>query len=127
MYSWLGKSFSEYIQHIQNISFLKTMKVPSWILFSLPDALWLYALTTLIIFIWQRKLSIHSLPWILFCPFIAFATEIGQGLKVIPGTFDIKDIIAYSIAIIISYCHLVNYNHLPNKLITIKKYEKNLL
>jgi len=128
IYRWLGDSVSGNISRIQNSSAIQNIKVPNWIKYNVPDGLWLYSLTTLIIFIWQKKLNIYSLPWILLCPFLAFGSEIGQGLKIIPGTFDVIDLLAYSLATVAASLHLINRNYIQTKLITIKfkKHEKKL-
>jgi len=128
VYKWLSISFSSYITQIQNNSVIRNIKVPDWVKFNVPDGLWLYSLTTLIIFIWRKKISIHSLPWILLCPFLAFGSEIGQGLKIIPGTFDVMDLLAYSLATVAASLHLINRKYIQTKLITIKfkKHEKKL-
>lgn len=65
--------------------------VPAWILFTLPDALWMYAFTAAIILIWSSKTTAY-----LFIPFIiGIGSEIGQFFKFVPGTFDPVDVLCY--------------------------------
>src|SRR6185503_21354011 len=42
----------------QNISF------PKWFIYSLPDGLWMFALTLVVLMIWDFKLNSKSIPWI---------------------------------------------------------------
>jgi len=110
IFHWMGSPAAELINQIQNISFFKSIHLPDWVLFSLPDALWLYALTTLLIFIWDKKVDKNSLPWLLLCPLLAFASEIGQGLKIVPGTYDNIDMFAYLISTLGAYAHVLYKN-----------------
>lgn len=65
--------------------------VPTWILFTLPDALWMYAFTAAIILNWSSKATIY-----LLIPFvIGIGSEVGQFFKVVPGTFDPVDVFCY--------------------------------
>ena len=64
---------------------------PKWIIYSLPDGLWVYSFTSSMIIFWnseERKLKL----WLLI-PFITgIIFEILQKLNLFPGTFDIVDL-----------------------------------
>jgi hypothetical protein len=66
--------------------------LPTWILFSLPDALWIFAFINLMLLIWQDRFSINSIFWLLIAPTIGIFSEVGQVVHIIPGTFDIIDL-----------------------------------
>lgn len=70
--------------------------IPAPILYSLPDGLWVYSFTALMGFIWfndsRRKAKSF---WTLLPVSLAIGSEIGQFLKLIPGTFDWVDIFFY--------------------------------
>ncbi|MCW3125508.1 MAG: hypothetical protein JWO03_1166 [Bacteroidetes bacterium] len=85
----------------------------SWVIYSLPDALWVYSFTNLMLMIWDYRLSVHSVFWITVAPVIGCALELGQALHFIPGTFDITDFIFILVATLISYIHYLN-NKKPN-------------
>jgi len=74
--------------------------IPGWIIYSLPDALWMMALITLILFIWDFKLNVRSIPWIVSAILTGLTLEIFQGFHLIRGTFDINDLILIVIAAI---------------------------
>lgn len=86
-----------------NIDALLNSNPPDWFKYSLPDGLWLYALLSAIIFIWKRKFSRQLFRWLLLAISLSFFSEVLQAYKVIPGTFDPNDLIAYSIATIFSF------------------------
>jgi len=65
---------------------------PSWFIFSLPDALWLFSLTLFFGIIWYSgRIAGLLLLFILSLSFGLF-TEFAQYLGIFPGSFDIIDI-----------------------------------
>jgi len=91
-------------------------KIPDWILYSLPDGLWIFSYISLILFIWQNKISKNSLFWILLIPFIAISSEIGQLFRIVPGTFDLTDIILYLIGITTPFLIFTNFINQKKKI-----------
>jgi hypothetical protein len=68
--------------------------LPRILLFSGPDALWVYALTSAMLLIWRGPTrSIRAWLWISAGFTISFVTELGQALDRFPGTFDAADLI----------------------------------
>lgn len=82
------------------------MCLPSWIKYNLPDGLWHYSFTYMNLYIWNFNISKNSIFWILLIPFIAYFTEYLQYLKYIDGTYDFKDLLAYSISCLIVFTHI---------------------
>lgn len=72
-----------------------TENVPEWILFSLPDGLWIFSYVCLILFIWKNSVSFKNLFWILIIPILAISSELGQFLGLITRTFDLTDLLLY--------------------------------
>lgn len=72
---------------------------PDWLLYNLPDGLWLYSLLSVMIIIWRDVFTKHFLFWIILASLISLVSEIFQAIGIIPGTFDWWDILAYLIAI----------------------------
>jgi hypothetical protein len=65
--------------------------IPNWIIYSLPDGLWVYSFSAMLYLIWNENYK--SIQKILFLPFIVLCgMEILQFLKIINGTFDIIDV-----------------------------------
>lgn len=69
--------------------------IPEWILFSLPDGLWIFSYICLILFIWKNSVSLKNIFWILIIPILAISSELGQLFGFITGTFDLTDLIFY--------------------------------
>lgn len=70
--------------------------IPGPLLYSLPDALWVYSFTALMQFVWfWQPRSGGRLFWALLPVSLAVGCEIGQFFRVIPGTFDWVDLAAY--------------------------------
>jgi hypothetical protein len=67
--------------------------LPPWIVYSLPFALWVASYILLIKVIWWRSAAVVRHVWCGCIPVIAIAAEVGQGIHVVPGTFDIVDLI----------------------------------
>ena len=64
------------------------------IIFSLPDGLWAMSYTMLIFHLRNDK-TFKTLIWSILIPVIGILSEIGQLYYLIPGTFDIIDLIMY--------------------------------
>jgi hypothetical protein len=66
--------------------------LPQWVIFSLPQALWLFSGILLLKSIWGNDKHKRILFWSVILLTIAFGIEYGQYLHWIPGTFDELDI-----------------------------------
>ncbi len=84
------------VQFLRSTNFIKSIILPDWVKYSLPDGLWIFSYVSLMILIWDYKISRISIRWILVLPIIAVLSEFGQLFKIVPGTFDIMDLITYS-------------------------------
>lgn len=82
--------------------------IPGPVLYSLPDALWVYSFTAFMTLLWskQRKTFARTF-WLLLPTTMAASCEIGQFLKIVPGTFDIVDLLSYFVAGVLAWI-LVN-------------------
>jgi hypothetical protein len=72
--------------------------LPEWVRYSLPDALWSFAFTTLMGLAWKHRATRASAAWLACAPAIAIGSEIGQAFALVPGTFDIVDLGFVSVA-----------------------------
>jgi len=75
-------------------------QLPAWVTFSLPDALWAFALMRVFCIIWKDRLTRESAPWLFGAAVIAVGSELGQALSVVPGTFDPIDLVFLFIGVI---------------------------
>lgn len=66
--------------------------MPAWVKWSLPDALWAFALMRVFCILWKSRLTGDSAPWLVGAAVIALGSEVGQALHVVPGTFDPLDL-----------------------------------
>ena len=77
--------------------------LPNWFLFSLPDGLWIFSYTSLVLYIWKNKLKKENIFWVFIVPFISIFSELGQIFNIIPGTFDLIDLIFYLIGFLLPF------------------------
>jgi hypothetical protein len=71
----------------------------TFFILNLPSGRWLFSGLTFIRFVWLTHKRIERTYYIIFC-IIALILEIGQLNDHIPGTFDLKDILAMILAIV---------------------------
>ena len=67
--------------------------VPAWIRYSLPDALWAASGVFLFSAIWSGSRSSLRHIWMCIAPSLAIGGELAQAAHLIPGTFDIVDLL----------------------------------
>lgn len=81
--------------------------LPQWIVYSLPDGLWLCSYVLFISVIWNFDLK-HGWPYVFSLPAIAIASELAQAFGWVRGTFDWVDLLCYVIALYFG-CIVVKY------------------
>jgi hypothetical protein len=73
--------------------------LPFWFIYSLPDGLWVYALTAFMILLWR---DVKSLPikmfWLSLGLLLGAGSELGQLAGIVPGVFDKADLAVCVIA-----------------------------
>jgi hypothetical protein len=96
-YRWVGLygpmlSLRAYLAGVKHL-------IPGPILYSLPDGLWVYSFTALMGYIWYQQPQRYArLFWTLLPVSMAVGAEIGQRLRLVPGTFDWADMSSYLVA-----------------------------
>lgn len=65
-----------------------------WLLYSLPDGLWLYAFAFAMAWTW-REPGTEARCWRLTPLALGLGSELAQALGVLPGTFDVADALTY--------------------------------
>jgi len=80
--------------------------LPEWLLYNLPDGLWLYSLLFCISHIWLYDNSVYHFSWLLLTVTLCFTLEFFQQWEIIQGTFDWNDIISYIIVTSLHALHI---------------------
>lgn len=85
--------------------------LPFWVLYSLPDGLWVYAATAWMVEIWRGSRSWATLPWIAVGVALGVGGEIGQAIGLVPGTYDHLDILFYVGGFLLALLRLGDKRH----------------
>lgn len=83
--------------------------LPDWFLFSLPDGLWIFSYTSLVLLIWRNKINRENFFWIAIIPILIILSELGQLFNIVPGTFDLIDVLLYSLGAILPILIFTEY------------------
>ena len=103
LFDWLSDiGVFEFIAGYRHYTLPFADNIPNWILYSLPDGLWLFSYISFALIIWDNKISKHGFFWIIIVPTIAICSEIGQLFNIIPGTYDLVDIFIYVLFFILA-------------------------
>jgi hypothetical protein len=106
MFSWF-----EILHLKKNIVFLRkvffefNIVFPKWVIYSLPNALWLFSGIISFQLIWQ-KIKKQMIVWISIFTFMAIMFEISQLLNIIPGVFDCTDLLFLIISIALASLYI---------------------
>lgn len=118
MFGWFNNiGLSDTVDFLRSNQHLQNLSIPNWIKFSLPDALWLFSFNYVLLTLWNFNLNRQSAFWLFLAPTIGLFSEIGQLIGVVPGTFDLVDLLLLLIATLIPFL-LVN-NLKPIKIETV--------
>lgn len=97
MFSWAKSlGISDFIQYLRNTSC--EGNIYYWIKFNLPAALWVFSYLFIIDSIWNKKTALYYV-YLSAIPIMGICSEILQLFNLIPGTFDIMDLVGYFCAI----------------------------
>ena len=72
--------------------------LPEWVVYSLPDGLWVFSYVTLISAIFGNKIygNIYGVIFLIL-PMTAILSELAQLFKLLQGTFDLVDLLCYTL------------------------------
>lgn len=99
-------------------SFVQGWRIPEFIRFSLPDGLYSAAYILLIDAIWNDDRQILKYYVLSVVPIITIISEIMQYFGLVRGTFDIADLLCYSIPPLLYFGILISYHFMYNNLKT---------
>ena len=102
MFHWFENfGASNFIGKIRQLTINYRVYLPTWIYYSLPDALWTYSFSSAYLILWKG--NIKAIKYWLLLPFVfSCMVELGQAIGIVRGTFDIVDLILCFLAIIVS-------------------------
>ena len=69
--------------------------VPGFVLFSVPDGVWVFSATAFFARLWHDGPLWMRAGWIGITPAMAIGGELGQITGLVPGTYDVLDMLAY--------------------------------
>ena len=75
--------------------------VYEWVKYNLPAGLWLFAYMFVIDAVWGKDKNCVSMYFLYVLPLLAVASEFMQFVGLLPGTFDIMDLVSYISATIL--------------------------
>lgn len=102
MFSWVGLiGLEEALLAIRHFLSAQKFVVEPWVLYSLPNALWMLSGVILLDLIWdEEEYRKFGLAWILGFSGLAISAELLQGLSLLPGTFDIFDLFVMVVVLV---------------------------
>jgi len=94
MFGWFHSlGLENHINQLRDRFSMFSEIVPGWFIYSLPDGIWIYSLTSLMFIIWSKNLNYSAYFWLLIGPIVGISSELFQRLNLLPGTFDIVDFV----------------------------------
>jgi len=116
LFQWINK------QIFQNSKILETKKVlfsklPEWILYNFSDAIWVMTLIYILLLIWDFRITMRNIWWIISPVLIAYSFEFGQRYNLINGTYDQTDLLFILIGSFIPFVEIIKtkYNEKANQ------------
>ncbi len=114
VFDWFDAlGFSGAVQAIRAVAAPWKGIIPDWVLFSLPDALWSYAFTCGLCFVWAKKRCWQRSFWIFVPLVLSIGIECLQVAGFLNGTFDWIDLCLSSAACILA---LILFSSPKNKI-----------
>jgi hypothetical protein len=105
MFRWANSlGLLPFIHSLRSYSLGLKPIIPAWVVYSLPFALWTISYMLFIQAIWFGHKSIYRVIWFWAVPVISVAAELGQYPRLVPGTFDIFDLltIVFAVALVLT-------------------------
>jgi hypothetical protein len=94
----------------KQVNVFRTIHIPDFLVYSIPDGLWLFSYILLIGVIWNFNYH-RCMFLIMLLPIYAITHEILQLYHLVPGYFDILDFVVYVVATLLGISVLVVFNY----------------
>lgn len=106
MFDWLNfLGFKDSLNSLRPTAQQQFSRIPEWVIYSLPDGLWVLSYTFLMSLIWASEQRIIKPFFIFFGLIFSLSLELGQYFKIIPGNFDFNDLIFINLGFLIPYLY----------------------
>lgn len=94
MFRWLEElRLSQLILSARNSSAIQHVCLPDWVLYSLPNALWVLALVSAAGLLWRDTKRTWLTIAVVTAACLGVGGEVAQGLDLLPGTFSMTDVV----------------------------------
>lgn len=80
---------------------------PAWMTQILPDALWMFSFSILILWIWGFQRRTETFAWVMIAMLLGSALEFLQYTGTLPGRFDVWDLGAMILAALLPLCFTI--------------------
>ena len=108
LFRWVDSVFPMNLQVFSN-SWIDN----SFILYNLPDGLWMLSFCLLLILIWQNTSKSSAYTWLIIGFAMGILYEVSQYFGVVSGTFDIIDVVCILVAFLLSSITIFTLNKQP--------------
>ncbi|MDP8289777.1 MAG: hypothetical protein P9M02_02255 [Candidatus Susulua stagnicola] len=100
MFSWFKElHIYSFVEYLRNVTQPCSNLFPRWFYYSLPNALWFFSGILLFHAIWDNKKYLHQrIFWLTVFVSLVLGSEASQFFAIIPGTFDIIDLLLIFLA-----------------------------
>jgi hypothetical protein len=94
MFRWLEEiRLSQLILSARNSSAIQSIRLPEWVLYSLPNALWVLALVSAAGLLWRDTKRTWLTIAVVNAACLGVGGEVAQGFDLLPGTFSMTDFV----------------------------------
>lgn len=98
MFNWIDfLTLTDFVNELRYYTLQYSTYFPDWVIYSLPDGLWVFSYLSLSLFTWKNILTTTNMIWIFIIPVLAIGSELAQWFEIVPGTFDPTDLVLYLI------------------------------
>lgn len=113
-FSFLG--VGSVLDQLRQITLPYGKLLPGWAIYSVPDALWVYATIMFMDCIWIRSetRSFNRRLWLASGPLLVIAIELGQLAGIVHGTFDLFDIAFSGAASCVAMVFIIHHGVPPD-------------
>lgn len=91
MNNWLNKNQLMDLDKIK----IRHEEVPDWLLYNLPDGLWIFSYVSMMLLLWGKKFNNKLMFWVFILPISIILHEFGQLIHFFSGRFDKIDLLFY--------------------------------
>jgi hypothetical protein len=101
VFRWMETlGLDQYVRRLRTVAVPLRQYMPSFVLFSLPDGLWTYGLIASLRLVWRSENCRAAYSWVGLATALSVLPELGQAVGLVPGTFDLADLLAMTSAVL---------------------------